>query len=87
MLKAFAFYRFLGFLLAEHLRDGPLRNASVATLTRVLALVGPSRIQPGHQWTTDVVASYLLGLAYLLALIQLYRATTPRSWLSRQFGP
>ena len=55
------FYGFLGFLLAEHLGDGPLRNASVMTLTSVLALVGPSRIQQGHHWTTDVVASYLLG--------------------------
>ena len=77
------FYGFLGFLLAEHLHDGPLRNASVMTLTSVLALVGPSRIQQGHHWTTDVVASYLLGTAYLFALVELYRATTPRGLLER----
>jgi membrane-associated phospholipid phosphatase len=82
VLTYVAFYGFLGFLLAEHLRDGPLRNASVATLTSVLALVGPSRIQQGHHWTTDVVASYLLGLAYLLGLIQLYKATRPRGMRS-----
>ena len=80
------FYGFLGFLLAEHLGDGPLRNASVMTLTSMLALVGPSRIQQGHHWTTDVVASYLLGLAYLLTLIQLYHATTPRTLLERLIG-
>jgi membrane-associated phospholipid phosphatase len=80
------FYGFLGFLLAEHLHDGPLRNASVTTLTSMLALVGPSRIQQGHHWTTDVVASYLLGLAYLLTLIQLYHATTPRTLLERVAG-
>ena len=80
VLTYVAFYGFLGFLLSEHLRDGPLRNASVAGLTAVLALVGPSRIQQGHHWTTDVVASYLLGLAYLLALVEVYRATTPRRW-------
>jgi membrane-associated phospholipid phosphatase len=80
------FYGFLGFLLAEHLNDGPLRNASVMTLTSVLALVGPSRIQQGHHWTTDVVASYLLGTAYLLALIQLYHATSPRTLLERALG-
>ena len=83
VLTYMGFYGFLGFLLAEHLRDGPLRSASVATLTGVLALVGPSRIQQGHHWTTDVVASYLLGSAYLLALVQLYRATAPRSLLAR----
>jgi undecaprenyl-diphosphatase len=77
------FYGFLGFLLAEHLDDGPLRNASVAALTSVLALVGPSRIQQGHHWTTDVAASYLLGLAYLLALMELYRATSKPAWPAR----
>lgn len=83
VLTYVCFYGFLGFLLAEHLDDGPLRNASVATLTGVLALVGPSRIQQGHHWTTDVLASYLLGLAYLLAMIQLYRMTTPRGLVDR----
>jgi membrane-associated phospholipid phosphatase len=83
VLTYVAFYGFLGFLLSEHLRDGALRNASVASLTAVLALVGPSRIQQGHHWTTDVVASYLLGLAYLLALVEVYRATTPRRWFDR----
>lgn len=86
VLTYVCFYGFLGFLLAEHLEDGPLRNASVATLTGVLALVGPSRIQQGHHWTTDVLASYLLGLAYLLGLIELYRATKPRGVLARRFG-
>jgi membrane-associated phospholipid phosphatase len=83
VLTYVTFYGFLGFLLAEHLRDGPFRNASVAFLTGVLALVGPSRIQQGHHWLTDVVASYLLGLAYLLSLIELYRATTPRGLVHR----
>jgi undecaprenyl-diphosphatase len=86
VLTYVAFYGFLGFLLAEHLRDGPLRNASVVTLTGLLAAVGPSRIQQGHHWTTDVVASYLLGLAYLLTLIQLYHATQGRSLVERALG-
>jgi membrane-associated phospholipid phosphatase len=77
------FYGFLGFMLAEVLDDGPLRNASVMTLTTMLTLVGPSRIQQGHHWTTDVVASYLLGSAYLLTLIQLYHLATPKGILAR----
>lgn len=83
VLTYVGFYGFLGFLLAEHLRDGPLRNASVASLAGLLALVGPSRIQQGHHWTTDVVASYLLGTAYLFALVELYQVTRPRSLLER----
>ena len=86
VLTYVAFYGFLGFLLAEHLDDGPLRNASVMSLTTMLALVGPSRIQQGHHWTTDVTASYLLGSAYLLALVQLYRVTTPKDLLARLTG-
>jgi undecaprenyl-diphosphatase len=86
VLTYVVFYGFLGFLLAEHLEDGALRNVSVASLTGVLALVGPSRIQQGHHWTTDVVASYLLGTAYLLALVEAYRATTPRGLLARLRG-
>jgi undecaprenyl-diphosphatase len=83
VLTYVAFYGFLGFLLAEHLEDGPLRNASVASLTAMLALVGPSRIQQGHHWTTDVAASYLLGLATVLGLIELYRATERPSLFAR----
>ncbi len=86
VLTYVAFYGFLGFLLAEHLRDGPLRNASVASLSAMLALVGPSRIQQGHHWTTDVTASYLLGLAYLFALVELYQTTRPPRWLERLVG-
>jgi membrane-associated phospholipid phosphatase len=55
----------------------------VAGLAGLLALVGPSRIQQGHHWTTDVVASYLLGAAYLFALVEAYRATTPRGFVQR----
>ena len=83
VLTYVTFYGFLAFLLAEHLDDGPLRNASVASLTGLLALVGPSRIQQGHHWATDVTASYLLGLAYVLALIELYRVTAPRGLVRR----
>jgi membrane-associated phospholipid phosphatase len=78
VLTYVGFYGFLGFLLAEHLHHGPLRAASVASLAGMLALVGPSRIQQGHHWTTDVVASYVLGLAYVLALVELYHLAERR---------
>jgi membrane-associated phospholipid phosphatase len=83
VLTYVAFYGMLGFLLADELDDGPLRNASVATITMLLTLVGPSRIQQGHHWTTDVVASYLLGSAFLLALVQFHRALMPKPLLRR----
>jgi len=39
----------------------------------LVTLVGPSRIQQGHHWFTDVTASYLLGTSYVVGLAALYR--------------
>jgi membrane-associated phospholipid phosphatase len=86
VLTYVGFYGFLAFLLADYLHDGALRNASVATLTGLLAAIGPSRIERGHHWTTDVIASYLLGLAFLLGLIEVYQRTSRRSILVRLVG-
>jgi undecaprenyl-diphosphatase len=50
-----------------------LRRLAVAALTTLIAAVGPSRIQLGHHWPTDVAASYLLGASYLAALLVAYQ--------------
>jgi undecaprenyl-diphosphatase len=62
---------------AAHLANGlvgprSVRAALVAPFVGLVALVGPSRIYQGHHWPTDVLASYLLGLAYLLGLTAVY---------------
>jgi membrane-associated phospholipid phosphatase len=49
------------------------RRLTVASLTTLIAAVGPSRIYLGHHWPTDVAASYLLGSSYLAALVVVYR--------------
>src|SRR4051812_38840797 len=58
VLTYVAFYGFLGFLLSEQVHDRAARAACVTTVAALLALVGPSRIEQGHHWATDVVASY-----------------------------
>lgn len=55
-----------------------LRRAIVGALVGLVALVGPSRIQQGHHWPTDVLASYLLGLPFLATVIALYRRVKSR---------
>jgi len=55
------------------LRPAGWRRAIVAGLVGLIALVGPSRVHQGHHWFTDVTASYLLGIAYLIGLTGLYR--------------
>jgi undecaprenyl-diphosphatase len=66
-------YGMLAFLANRYLRPRPLRRLIVGGLTLLIALVGPSRIYLGHHWFSDVIASYLLGTSYLLALTSVYR--------------
>ena len=76
-------YGFLAFLLETLVRPDKVRRASTAALVAIIALVGPSRIYLGHHWFTDVVASYLLGSSYLLALMAIYRRVKTR-WLNHR---
>jgi undecaprenyl-diphosphatase len=66
-------YGFLAYLAHTLLRPPALRRSVVGGLVGLIVLVGPSRIQQGHHWPTDVTASYLLGTSYLIVLIALYR--------------
>lgn len=84
VLTYVGWYGFLAYLAAVHVRQPFARGASVGALVGLVALVGPSRIQQGHHWATDVVASYLLGLGYLVALIELYgRGLEPHDAVGR----
>jgi undecaprenyl-diphosphatase len=65
-------------------RGNRMRRAAVTFLVGLIALVGPSRIYLGHHWFTDVMASYLLGVSYLLGLMSLYRRVKTR-WLNRRW--
>ncbi len=71
-------YGFLAFLAHTLIRPVAVRRAVVGGLLGLVVLVGPSRIHEGHHWFTDVVASYLLGLAYLIGLTSLYRRVKAR---------
>lgn len=66
-------YGFLAFLANTWIRAGVIRKTAVGILASMLSLVGLSRVYLGHHWFTDVVASYLLGSTYLIALASLYR--------------
>jgi undecaprenyl-diphosphatase len=79
VLTYVVFYGLLAHLVSLHVRPVPVRRAIVAGLGGLIALVGPSRVQLGHHWPTDVLASYLLGLAYLLALVRLHRGVARRA--------
>jgi membrane-associated phospholipid phosphatase len=76
-------YGFLAFLAATLVRPVGLRRLLVGFMVGLIGLVGPSRIQQGHHWPTDVSASYLLGTSYLLAVVALYRRLKARRLASR----
>ena len=66
-------YGFAAYLAATLIRDLPVREAAAGGLVTLIALVGPSRIYQGHHWPTDVSASYFVGTAYLVVVVELYR--------------
>jgi membrane-associated phospholipid phosphatase len=72
VLTYVVFYGFLAHLLASHGRQDPAGRAAAAGLIGMIAMIGPSRVEEGHHWATDVLASYLVGTAALLALIRLH---------------
>jgi undecaprenyl-diphosphatase len=66
-------YGFMAFLVYSVIRPPLLRWPLSVGLLGMVGLVGPSRIYQGHHWPTDVAASYLLGTAYVIGLMALYR--------------
>jgi undecaprenyl-diphosphatase len=75
------FFGFLAFLAYARITRGWLRTSLLWLFGVLIVLVGPSRIWMGQHWASDVLASYTLGFAYLVALIQTY------SWYRDGRGP
>ncbi|MGH2410701.1 MAG: phosphatase PAP2 family protein [Chloroflexota bacterium] len=68
------FYGYVFFLARQYLPESPLRRALMIYCIILVALVGPSRVYLGHHWASDVLAGHLVGLTYLITMIQVYEA-------------
>jgi undecaprenyl-diphosphatase len=73
VLNYMGVYGFLSYLAFTWIRPTLIRRVIIGMLTSLLALVGPSRVYLGHHWFTDVMASYCLGVAYLIGITSIYR--------------
>jgi membrane-associated phospholipid phosphatase len=71
-------YGFLAHLVEAHVDAAWPRRAGVAALVALVGLVGPSRVQQGHHWPSDVLGSYLVGLPLLALYVEAYRRTKAR---------
>lgn len=67
------FYGFLAIALVTCWRSSWWRNSLIACCLALIALVGLSRIYLGEHWLTDVIAGYLIGGVFLVALVAVYR--------------
>lgn len=71
-------YGFMAFVVYTVIDPPYVRWPLSIGLVGMVGLVGPSRIHQGHHWPTDVAASYMLGLSYLIGLMALYRKVKER---------
>jgi undecaprenyl-diphosphatase len=71
-------YGFLAHVLGAYLPGRRTRALGVGVPLALVALVGPSRIQAGHHWPSDVLGSYLVALPLLALLIEAHRVTKQR---------
>lgn len=68
-------------------RSGRLGAASVGATGLLLGLIGLSRVWAGAHWASDVLGGWLLGAAWLLPLLVLYRRLRGRqTWRTERLN-
>jgi len=62
-------FGFLGFLALVNANERPKRYVLAAFLFTMPLIIGLGRVYAGVHWLTDIIGSYVLGIAILLTLL------------------
>ena len=68
-MVSMAFYGFLIYLIYKNVRNKYLKTTLIALLTLLIVSIGASRIYLGVHYVSDVLAGFLVAIAYLVIFI------------------
>ena len=66
-----AFYGYLIYLIYKHINNKYLKWILISILSLFILMIGISRIYLGVHYTSDVIAGFVISIAYLIVFIQI----------------